>query len=165
MRMAEHPTEAARLPTIRTSLSDTDVCERLRALSRRGKLAGYKQGGRGIFECDAFGQPFDSSLICTRQTDTTVEFTLRMKPLLPTIFWVLMVLSIWPGVWLTDSMLRTWFDWYDFRTHLWYLPLTILPLPWVYKKTIPLSRKVSTNEAMTIIERISAEIDAEIVTG
>ncbi|MCA9279562.1 MAG: hypothetical protein H6815_00970 [Phycisphaeraceae bacterium] len=162
--MSEPTQHAGMLPSVRTSLSDSDVVERLSALSRRGKLAGYKQGGRGLFECDAFGQPFDSSLIGSRASENTIGFSLKMKPTLPLIFWVLMVLSIWPGVWLTDSMLRTWFGWYDFNTYLWYLPLTILPLPWIYKKTMPQSRNASIAEAHTIIDRISTTLEGELVT-
>jgi hypothetical protein len=123
---------------LRTRLSRSDVVARMRALSKAGKLPGFVEtrgGGDGeLFRVAAFATPFDRELIVRAdresEAETTLRWRLRVLPKLPIIMLVVSVLSVWPGVWLTDSMIRTYFPSYDFNTNLWYIPLTLASLAW-----------------------------------
>ena len=126
------------LPRLRTMLSPEEVLERASFASRRGRLAGFEPGGAGLFSVAAFGQPFDRVLIVEAQRDgpaTVLRFSTRLLRKWPALFIAVAVFTVWPGVWLTHSLLQTYFpgslvaNW----PYWWYLPLSVLPLPWAAK--------------------------------
>jgi hypothetical protein len=159
----------APLPVLRAPLSVDAAVKKLDALSRQGKLAGFQSGGDGragvVFSAAAFSEPFDRELLATvRQADAngaTFEFRLRVLPKVPLIFAAVIVLSIWPGVWLTDSMLRTYFSWYTIETWWWYLPLTILPLLWYVPNTWKKSKRMAHESALEVIAKMAKELGAK----
>jgi hypothetical protein len=76
---------------------------------------------------------------------------------MPIAMIIVSVLSVWPGVWLTDSMIRTYFPSYDYNTNLWYIPLTVLSLVWYgigsWRRSAREARE-SAHEAMLKIKAV-----------
>lgn len=121
-----------------------EIVSALDAAARRGKLAGFEPGAPGtayLFRAEAFGTPFEGWLLAhatptppTTTTpgggpSTTLTYSRRLKPLWPWTFALVLLLSVWPGVLLTESllaaMLPTW-TWLWKTTWYWYLPLSTL---------------------------------------
>jgi hypothetical protein len=103
-----------------------------RSLSKAGKLPGYRAGSGStgdLFSFHGFGEPWDYEVRAVAASDKRVEFRPQIIRKAPLIFAIICILSIWPGAWLTDSMLKAYFSGYSWNTYLWYLPLTILPIP------------------------------------
>jgi hypothetical protein len=163
---SETPSPDAPLPTIRTALGREAVLERLEKAWRRGKLPGFRAVGPGLFRAEAYGNPFPSELIATpSEADGALElrFTTRMVWKLPAFFAVVLLLSLQPGMWLTDSMLVTYSDWYyaHIETWWWYLPMWVLSVPWMWKAAKK-SRVGAQGEAHKAIAQIAKTIDAEV---
>jgi hypothetical protein len=86
-----------------------------------------------------------------------------------------LLLSVWPGVILTDSILKIWFEWYfalsqrpvfqigglDSFTYLWYIPATVFPLPWVWRSLMRKSRDSTQASALEMIGKIATELGLE----
>lgn len=159
------------LPVITCDLAPSEVLARLLALAKRGKLAGYAALGRhprglpgAAFRVSAFGQPYDRELIaCVTPTTTQqggegqvgsrIEFESRLLRKLPAAVVVMVVLSIQPGLWLTDSMLRLYFSWYRIETWWWYLPLVLLSVPVLWKQ-FRRSEAAAHEDALRAIQQI-----------
>lgn len=125
-------------------------------------MPGFRAGAqRGEFSTLAFGAPFDHDLIGMASVEagqTLLTFRLRMLQKLPAIYVALIAVSVWPGVWLTESMLNTYFSWYRLNiwwTCAWYIPLTVGPVPWMWKKWVIGSRNASMADALETIPRIA----------
>jgi hypothetical protein len=137
--------------------SPQDVLAAMRALSKAGKLAGFTESASNsheTFRVAAFAMPFDRELIAhvtPTASGSALRFTPKLLLKMPIIFAVISILSIWPGVWLTDSMIRTYVSSYDFNTNLWYIPLTVISLVWYlwgsWKRSTREARE-SAHEAM-----------------
>jgi hypothetical protein len=155
-----HVPTRERLPEIITELSPAEVLSRAETLSRRGKLPGFGaiEGG---FVATAFGEPFDHAL-SAHVSDGRIRFTSRVKPLLPAAAALIVVITIWPGVWLTDSLLTTYFAGYDYATWMWYLPLTVIPLPWAIRRMRRRSRDAAEESARELIERVREATDGRL---
>lgn len=158
------------LPALESPHNPEVILDRMDKLSKRGKLAGFARGTPpALFEAAAFGTPFDYRMLATPtsiSSGTRLGFSLALPLKLPLIYIVVIILSIWPGVWLTHSMLVTYFSWYTLSiwgTCAWYLPITILPLPWMYKKQFVGSRLAAAADAVELIAKIAPEIDARVV--
>lgn len=153
-----------------TALDPEKIAEKLSGLSRRGKLPGYvpKSGG---FLTLAYGWVYDFDLEGTFRrgaSETAIAFRLSVKPKMPWIVALSLALSVFPGVWITDSMLSTYFDWYPrefWKTCAWYLPLSVLPIPWVWKTAMNRSRAEAEASAQELIERIATEVGGRIGAG
>lgn len=150
---------------IDTPLGSREVVEKLRAMSQRGKLPGFEAKGDDFLAL-AYGWVYDFDLLGTcRPTDTgtRVGFALQVKRKVPWIVAAVLVLSVFPGVWITDSMLVTYFDWYPrefWKTCAWYLPLSIIPVPWIWKTAMHRSRAAAEESARELIGKIAAELGA-----
>ncbi len=113
--------------------------DRLAQASRRGKLPGFHAGPRaGEFRVRLMGEPFDREIRGRARTadgGSAVALRERVMPLWPVVAGVMCVVAIWPGVWLTDSMLETYWPWFTARveTWWWYIPLTAIPLPFALR--------------------------------
>jgi hypothetical protein len=160
------------LPDLSTAIDQAAIVARLDALARRGKLAGFdaKRPGSSpiLFELEAPGTPIDHSLVATAaQTggETRLSLRLRMLPKLPVIFGLLILFTIWPGVWLTHSMLRAYFSFYTYPewiTWAWYIPFTVLPLPWMLARMIRQSRAAAYASALNSVELLKTTLDAKV---
>lgn len=156
----------ASLPRVRTPLAPEEIARRAARLSERGKLPGYRASpGDGLFECAAFGNPFDYRLVATHQ-EGELRFDARLRARSPAVFWAAMAFTVWPGVIFTDSLLNTWFGWYPNQTwitYAWYMPLTLLPLPWVHRKAMARTRAAALAHAHEQIHRLAAATDGTVV--
>jgi hypothetical protein len=88
-----------------------------------------------------------------------------MLPKLPVIFGLLILFTIWPGVWLTHSMLRAYFSFYTYPewiTWAWYIPFTVLPLPWMLARMIRQSRAAAYASALNSVELLKTTLDAKV---
>lgn len=155
------------LPTITTDLSAEAVKDELLKMSKRGKLPGYEGDCTdGLLCVAAHGTPFDSKLIVNHQ-DGQVSFELKLISMVPTIFMVLLIVTIWPGLPLTEGFLDS-FTWYsDFvaktgiKTIYWYLPMTVLPAPFMWKSSLKKSRASAHESALETIEKISKVLGSD----
>jgi hypothetical protein len=126
--------------SIEIAVAPGECLARLRTLSQRGKLPGFESRSPDEFSVRAFGDPFDHSLVGMFSTSgssgatavTRISWRLRVLPRLPLIFLATTIFTIQPGMWLTDSMLGTYWRWYfdHVTTAYWYIPLVVLPMPW-----------------------------------
>lgn len=119
------------LPTIRTSRDAESIFAALDKLSLKGKLPGYEQIDERRFKVALFGDPFDRDLIATITPDerggSVLTFNTKLHAKAPILLIVSIVVSIWPGVVLMDSLIPASWGWWP--TWWWYLPLVIVPLP------------------------------------
>lgn len=168
------PPQPASLPgSLTTPLTPQAAMARLDAAARRGQLAGFTPSTDGrSFKVEAFAEPFDHELLATWSDPTSgsvtpghahLKFTLLMLRKAPLIFWAIAIFSVWPGVWLTDSMLRMYFTSYDFPTWVWYLPLTVLPLPFMWFRSLRKSRALALASAHEAIQRLATHVDGTLV--
>lgn len=155
------------LPIVRTVLEPQAVVDRLEALARRGKLPGFDRTRNALFEVEAFAEPFDRVLIAqaARAPDGATLLHLRTRTLrkMPLLYILVTVLTIWPGVWLTDSMVHTYFPSWTFPTWAWYLPVTVLPLPWMARSMIRKSGALAHQSTKEQIARIAEAIGGTLV--
>ncbi len=149
--------------SINAPLSPTDTLAHVKALSRRGKLPNFTPHADGSFTVTAFGQPFDHTLrgrISPAEGGSSITFTLSMARKTPIIMAAIVLFTVWPGVWLTDSMLKTYFTSYEFVTWMWYIPLTVLPLPFMWRKWHRQSVHQATEHAAESIQQITSALAA-----
>ncbi|MFG0299899.1 MAG: hypothetical protein ACF8K1_09900 [Phycisphaerales bacterium JB047] len=152
--------ESQALPSVTTSLSPEEVKGRLTKLSKKGKLAGFEPSEpSALCSVAAHGVPFDSKLLI-RHGGASLSFECVLLPMLPRIFVLLLIVTIWPGLPLTDGFLSS-FDWYTglmgsigIDTWHWYLPLTILPAPFAYRSSMKKSKQSAHESALEAIEKV-----------
>jgi len=140
------------------------LAQQARAFSKTGKLPGYRAGSSStgdLFSFHGFGEPWDHEVRAIADSGLggsgsggqsqggrcRVRFVARVLRKGPMIFAAISVFSIWPGAWLTDSMLKAYFPSYSWNTYLWYLPLTVLPLPWMAWRMWTRSRAAAYSHA------------------
>lgn len=147
-----------------TPHSPEEIVSRLTSLAKRGDLPGFAPGrGEVLFSVAAHGSPFDKRVIAVCFRDggqTRLRFRTRLNRKSPLVMSLVTLITIWPGVWLTDSMLRTYFPGYDYATWMWYLPLSILPLPWAVRSVIRKTNRTTSESATQAIGTLAAAIDA-----
>ncbi len=155
----------ANLPHIATDLDSNEIAKRARRQSERGKLPGFvATTPDGLYEANAFGNPFDYRLIASHAPGK-LSFTMKIKRKMPIIFWAVMAFTVWPGVLFTDSLLNTWFGWYPNETWItfaWYIPLTVLPLPWLHKAVMARTRLAALVHAHEQIHAIAKSLGGEV---
>lgn len=129
-------------------------------------MAGFEKGaGRGaLFEVEAFGSPFDGVMRAYASEGTggtELRFEAGLKPLMPWVVGAVLVLTVWPGVWLTESMLASlapsW-TWLWGTTWWWYLPLTAPFVPWMMWRTLKQSRALVHDSAHKAVEAVKKEV-------
>lgn len=129
--------------------SRADVLRQLESAARRGKLAGFKPlPSPGLFEVEAWGTPFEGVLLAREGAAaadgaTSWSYSTRLRPAWPWGFGTALVLSVWPGVVLTESMLGAMlpgWTWLWGTTYWWYLPLSIVGGAWAMWVALKRSR-------------------------
>ena len=153
-------------PSLRTPLAPDAVLESLDRASRKGKLPGLRlDRAAHTFALSDFGRPFESVLTGTIAPDappaagSRIHLHSRVKPTLPIIYAVILVVTIWPGILLTDSMLKLYFSWYTIPTWWWYLPLTVPFSPWAWWKAWKQSRTSAAVEGAELVSTLTATLD------
>lgn len=154
--------------TIQSPKSSQEIVSLLEKLAKKGKLPGFESQGikdGGLFRVDAFGVALDYDLIAhssTHSEGTELGFHLVSQRKFHIIMAISIVITIWPGMWMTDSMLRTWFTSYDFATWMWYVPLMILPLPWLWYSATQKSKKAAAEHAVEQLATIAGCIEGTV---
>lgn len=152
------------LPPIECDLPPAEALASLARAGRRGRLPGYRAVADRSFAVDAAGTPFEYELIGevdAAESGSVVRFRLERRALMPWIFAVVLAVTIWPGVWLTDSLMATYWQTYGawtasmpWLTYAWYLPITVLPLPWAWLKCTRTSREQAGLEARKLLIKV-----------
>lgn len=156
-----------------TELGSDRVVAACEALARRGKLPGFVRGGAGgaLFCVTAQGTPWDRVVRVTASAGsggagpTTLRFAPAWKWTGPWLFALVLVLCVWPGLPITDSLLVTYSRTYEtwvtsgwFRTWMWYVPLTVLSGPWALVGAMRKSRSTSSGHAFEQRARIAEAV-------
>lgn len=147
------------------------IVERLAKRAKLGKLAGFRaaapEAGGGAarrFTMPAGAGIYDH-LLTVRVTPegegSRLTFALAMQRRVPTIAAAILVFSLVPGLWLTDSMLSSYSDWYsaNVETWWWYLPMFLLTLPVMWKQLV-VSKASAREEAGQIAVALRKELGA-----
>ncbi len=160
------------LPALGTPLGRGQVLERLGVASRRGRLPGFDvDAGRargGLFAVAAYGKPFDELLIADAAErpggGTVLTFRLHLLRGMPAAFAAVLLLSIWPGVYFMDELVAQFLPslWRPWVTYWWYLPLSIIPTPWVWRGLMRRSRAEAMVSAREAIGKIRGELGAAV---
>lgn len=151
------------LPEVETSLTSAEVIERLRTASKRGRLPGFEspvQGGD--FRVAAHGTPFDG-VVLGRTEAGRVRFEVRRLWMWPVVFAVLLVVSVWPGVYFVDKLIPGEWGWIP--TWWWYVPLTALPAPFAWRIAMRRSAASIATSAREGVSKIAAELGGKVAGG
>jgi hypothetical protein len=157
------------LPTITAVAAPEEILRRLDTASRRGRLAGFEARPEDgvLFVASAHGHPFDSLLVAHHEAHeggSRLSFGVRMLRRMPVIFLLAIVFSVWPGVYFMDELvaqlLPNW--WRPWVTYWWYLPLSIIPAPWMWASAMRKSRRSASDHAGETITKIAGEIGGRV---
>ena len=159
------------LPQVRSPLAPGAVVDRLQRTSQQGKLPGFirERSGSDGFEVTALGTHFDHRVRCAvgQTNEGSVIHGRGERPWRPiAVVWAIVILTLWPGVWITHSMLVTWFGWYRLElwgTAAWYVPLTLLAIPAVLKvqRASDVASWAHAHETLDLIARVC---DGDVVS-
>lgn len=159
-----------------TPLPPESALAALARAGRRGRLPGFTNLQDNTFRLDCDAIPFEHEIRGVIEAETAPEpspanaasrvtLSVRRKPLMPTAFAVTLILTVWPGVWLTDSLIATywatygrWTESMPWLTYAWYLPLTALPLPWLWKSLTVKSAAMARESALTQLKAVEKEL-------
>lgn len=161
---------------IKTGMECDEAITALERAGRRGKLPGFARadGCAFVLDCDAI--PFEYQIRgrvepTPNPTDSPrsrVSLRISRKKLMPTVFAATLLFTIWPGVWLTDSLIATYWSAYGrwtgsmpWLTYAWYLPIAVLPLPWLWKSLLRKSEAMARESAASQITAIHGELNTE----
>lgn len=170
---SENPAEGVGPPApVEVSIGEAEIVAVLERMSKRGRLPGFEKGREGeLFSVAAHGRPFDKRLIasaCGSAGGTRLEWRVALEKKLPWVFAVSLALSVWPGWPVTDSLLVTYFpgsygEWTSgwFKTWMWYLPLSIGSVPFVWRTVM----RQTNSSAGASAREAAAKIEAELKAG
>lgn len=161
------PGAAGAVTEVRSALSPDEVCRVLAQAGRRGRLPGFAAVGSRGFRIDCDAVPFEHGVIGEVRDagdgvgGSVVTLRTERRRLLPWIFGVTLALTVWPGVWLTDSVMGVywsaygvWSDQMPWLTYAWYLPVTALPLPWLWRSLTRKSAAMAAESGAKVTETI-----------
>lgn len=151
---------------VEAGLTGEQFLARMEAMSKKGKLAGFERGGPEGADAQfaAHGNPFDG-LVLVRASEGRADFELFMPRKMPVIFAVILALTVWPGLPITDSFLYG-FVWYErlmgmagwLDTWVWYLPMTVIPAPFMLRSVVRKSRATALEHARETVERLRTSL-------
>lgn len=151
------------IATLHDASDASKAVARMSSLSKSGKLAGFEKGSGSIHATfAAFGNPFDGYVEVSTAPDG-LRFDLKMPKKMPMVFAAALVLSVWPGLPLTDAFLQG-FGWYErltsgaFQTWMWYIPLAAIPAPFALLTAIKKSRASAYLHAAETVERLRPKL-------
>lgn len=156
------------LPAISSPIAPAAILARLSTASKRGRLAGFiAEPGGNAFRAALFSEPFDHELRAAIEPapggGSIIRASARMLPKMPLIFAVVLIITVYPGVLLTDTMIPGEWGWID--TWIWYVPLTALPIPWIWAKLMKKSRTGAGLSAYELLHKLATEVEGRVETG
>ncbi len=154
------------LPAGTSAEAAIDVLERR---SRRGRLPGFQRTGTSACTFAAHGSIYDRTVLVSpapprEDGSHRLAFAARLDRKFPVIVIAALVLALFPGVVLTHSLLDVYFGWYSIGfwwTFAWYVPLTLLAVPVLWKQ-FKASELASRAHAEQTITTIADQLDARI---
>ena len=155
-------------PPIHAPMTPAEAIGRLDRASKQGKLPGFERRGDEGFRALVYGEPFDREMLSDVRADgdgCVIDCRLRLLKRMPTMAIALVAVSISPGVWLTDSMIQSYFPGYPdsfWVTAAWYLPLTVIPLPWMLRSMWRKSEGIAREELVKTVGRIVRAVEGTI---
>jgi hypothetical protein len=142
---------------VRTELAPSEILRKLDAAARRGKLGGFTPGdasGHGaLFTVRDVGTPFDGEVVATLGGGE-LSFAARLYPKMPAVFVILLVLSVWPGWWLMESLVNVYWPSVGTYTKWWYVPLTVLSGVPAFFSALKKSRVILREDAVKVVESV-----------
>lgn len=157
----------ADLPIVRTTHTVEQALERLGRASKRGKLPGFHRSEPGCPHAawfEIFGKYFDHRLTVRAEPEASgLALSFENRPVMWRVaaFWAIVVLSVWPGVLLMHSLLASYFWGYPrsiWITCAWYLPLAVVPIPWVWRTAWRQSTAIADAEARKTIGLVASHL-------
>jgi len=153
---------------LRSPLDPREAVDSCDALARAGKLPGFQRSSPTSCVSRLFGQPFDRTLhidAVDAPQGSVVRLSTRLRRKTPVIFAIVGVSTVWPGVWLTDSLIQTYFsgasNWIV-KTWMWYLPLAVVPLPFAARSMWRKSQHDAAEHFAEIRERVAKAVGASM---
>lgn len=160
---------------VTSEMSKAEVLAALERAGRRGRLPGFSRLEGEAFRLDCDSIPFEheilGSVVSEPETQTAgcrLKMSVRRKRLMPTVFAATLIFTVWPGVWLTDSLIATYWSTYGrwtestpWLTYAWYLPIAALPLPWVWKALVSKSAAMARESAREQVAAVRTEVNPE----
>ncbi len=185
-----HPPESGQneaLPTVISPKAPTEILAKLASVSKMGRLPGFVPNpAAGAFQVSVLAGVFDHDLRASmiakgRESGgdsegeggeqggdavggTRIAFELVLRRRLPIIMIVVLILTVWPGLPVTDSMLRLYFTAYHesgVQTWWWYLPLVVISMPPMWKQ-FQRSRREAHKEAEVVIKHLGSILDGRL---
>jgi hypothetical protein len=164
-RQGEGGAVYSRLPT-------AEVVSRLDRASRRGRLAGFRAypGDGVLFSVELPGHPFDGVLEARAREEgggTRLELRTRMLLRMPVVFALVLIATVWPGVYFMDRLIPGEWGWIPQigtwwpGTWWWYVPLTALPLPFVWRALMRRSKAALDKAAEEMVAKIRRTVSDE----
>ena len=154
------------LPSVEVEMTAERVLERLGEASRRGRLPGSaaRPGSGALFRVAAFGHPVDADLEAMASGDglLRLDFRLVLPRRLAGGLALGLAVTVWPGVYFMDQlMIQCWpAAAHAVPTWWWYVPLAVLPIPWVWRGVMRRARETTADSAREAIGKIAAELGA-----
>jgi hypothetical protein len=161
------------LPDVILPVPDERLISCLDAMARKGRLAGFAAlapGAGARFSAAAIGSPFEGDVRGTcvpgaPEGQTRVRFAARVRP---TMFWIgaiILVLTVWPGVVLTESLVASnfpnssaWeYTWY------WYIPMTAPFVPWALWSAWKRSTASVRESSRKVIAQLAKELGGRVI--
>lgn len=170
---ADFPLDEA-VPDVLTKLSRPGVVARLEKASKRGTLPGFnKSDPEGVCALSLFGDPFDKTLVMLADVEddgrTRLHWKTRLSPKMPAVLLAVLAVTVWPGEPLTDSLLKTYFEFYrgwiaaGLQTWMWYLPLTVPAIPLTWHLAMKRTRRSTHQSAHKTVRKIAEAVGGELV--
>jgi hypothetical protein len=87
-----------------------------------------------------------------------VTFSLRLRRRAPAVYLAVLILTVEPGRYFTDELLATFLPclYGHIPTWWWWYPLTILPIPLLWRGWMRKSRRTVRENALERIEQMGA---------
>jgi len=156
------------LPEVDVHLTADEVRARLLEASRRGRLPGFEPGEPGagvLFRVAAFGNPIDSRLEAVADPAepgrVRLRFRRRLEPRTPVILAVVLAATVWPGVYFMDQLIPGEWGWIP--TWWWYLPLTVIPIPFAWRAVMRRAHDTGHESACRAVAQIAAELGGKVI--
>ena len=95
-------------------------------------------------------------------TGSTIRFTKCDKRTMPYSWAAALVLSVWPGVVLTDALIPSSWGWIGTHVYEWYLPLTIISNIWTWIWAVRKTDATTRASAIEAIAAVATEVSGRV---
>lgn len=128
-------------------------------------MPGFEQRDPVTFRVELFGSPWDAMLIGVIGAEgegSKVRLVHKDKRVVPAVWIAALLLSVWPGVLLTDALIPASWGWIGTHVWAWYLPLTIIGNAWTWIWAVRKADATTRASAAESIAAIAAEMSGRV---